>query len=48
MERYGVTFYDAVYHAVAMLKDGILLTADEVYCKKVSGMTNVVGLADWQ
>jgi predicted nucleic acid-binding protein len=48
MERYDVTFYDAVYHAVAMLKDGILLTADEVYCKKVSGMTNVVGLADWQ
>lgn len=48
MGKYGVTFYDAVYHAVAILKKGILLTADEAYCKRVSGMTNVVRLTDWR
>lgn len=47
MRRYGVTFYDAVYHAVAMLKKGVLLTADDAYSKKVSGMPNIVRLKDW-
>lgn len=47
MRRYGVTFYDAVYHAVAMLKKGVLLTADDAYFKKVSGMPNIVRLKDW-
>ncbi len=48
MKKYGVTFYDAVYHAVAILKKGILLTAADAYCKRVSGMTNVVRLKDWR
>lgn len=48
MKRYDVTFYDAVYHAAAILKKGILLTADESYCKKVKGMTNVLSLREWK
>ncbi len=48
MKKYGVTFYDAVYHTVAILKKGILLTAADAYCKRVSGMTNVVRLKDWR
>lgn len=35
MKKYKVTFYDSVYHAVAILKKGTLVTADEVYFKKV-------------
>jgi predicted nucleic acid-binding protein len=34
MSRYGVTFYDAVYHAVALLHGGLLVTADDAYRKK--------------
>jgi predicted nucleic acid-binding protein len=47
MQRYSVTFYDAVYHAVAFLQKGKLLTADESYCKKVRDMKNVMNLRDW-
>ena len=47
MQRYSVTFYDAVYHAVAFLQKGRLLTADESYCKKVRDMKYVMSLKDW-
>lgn len=48
MKRYKVTFYDAVYHAVAILKGGILLTADESYCTKVKDLNNLVRLSEWK
>ena len=48
MKRYGVTFYDAVYHAVAVLKGGTLLTADESYCAKVKDLSNLVRLSEWK
>lgn len=48
MKRYKVAFYDAVYHAVAILKGGMLLTADESYCKRVKDVTNVLRLCDWK
>ena len=47
MQRYSVTFYDAVYHALAFLQKGRLLTADESYCKKVRDMKYVMSLRDW-
>jgi len=47
MQKYHVTFYDAVYHALAILHKGILLTADESYCKKVRDAKHVVRLKDW-
>jgi predicted nucleic acid-binding protein len=47
MQKYHVTFYDAVYHALAMENKGILLTADETYCKKVRDAKHVVRLSDW-
>lgn len=34
MDRYAVTFYDAVYHAVAIEEQGLLITADEAYVAK--------------
>jgi len=47
MQKYKVTFYDAVYHAVAILQKGILLTADESYWKKVRDAKHIVRLKDW-
>ena len=47
MQKYHVTFYDAVYHALAIENKGILLTADETYCKKVRDAKHVVRLRDW-
>ena len=48
MRKYRVTFYDAVYHALAVLSKGILLTADESYCKKIRDNRHVVRLKDWK
>jgi predicted nucleic acid-binding protein len=47
MRKHTVTFYDAVYHAVALLQKGRLLTADEAYCKKVRDTKHVMSLRDW-
>lgn len=41
MERYSVTFYDAAYHAVAVLSGGTMLTADERYVAKVGNSAHV-------
>ena len=34
MKDFRVTFYDAVYHAVALLRKGVFVTADEAYFRK--------------
>lgn len=47
MKKHRVTFYDAVYHAVALLAGGLLVTADEVYHRKARGEGNIVLLRDW-
>jgi predicted nucleic acid-binding protein len=47
MQKHRVTFYDAVYHAVAFLQKGRMLTADESYCKKVRDTKYVMSLRDW-
>jgi predicted nucleic acid-binding protein len=48
MKKYRVTFFDAVYHAVAGITTGILLTADESYWRKARDEKNVERLRDWQ
>ena len=47
MNKYHVTFYDAVYHAVAIMQKGTLLTADEAYSKKIRDQKHVLKLKDW-
>lgn len=47
MKKHKVTFYDAVYHAAAILTNGILITADEAYCKKAGNSGHVMRLKDW-
>jgi predicted nucleic acid-binding protein len=42
----GVTFYDAVYHAIALERKGTLVTADGAYMKKAGRLGNAVLLAD--
>ena len=44
---YGVTFYDAAYHAVALIRGGIFVTADERYVRRASNGGNVVLLRHW-
>ncbi|MFZ5906230.1 MAG: type II toxin-antitoxin system VapC family toxin [Nitrospirota bacterium] len=47
MKKHRVTFYDSVYHAVAILTNGKLITADEAYCKKVNDQRHVMRLKEW-
>lgn len=43
----GVTFYDASYHALAEVLDGIFVTADEKYLRKAGPDSHLLGLASW-
>lgn len=47
MGRHGVTFYDAVYHAAALLRDGRLVTADAGYLARTASTGHAVLLRDW-
>jgi predicted nucleic acid-binding protein len=47
MRRFGVTFYDASYHAVALNRGGVLVTADGNYCRKTSTVGHSMKLADF-
>ena len=44
----GVSFYDAVYHALAMQFGGIFLTADERYYQKTKSLKNIMLLKDYK
>ncbi len=48
MKRCGATFYDAVYHALAIKHKGLLVTADEAYYKKVKGSGHIMLLKDFR
>jgi predicted nucleic acid-binding protein len=39
---YGITFYDAAYHALAIVHNGIFVTANEKYLQAVAGEPNAV------
>ena len=45
---YGVAFYDAAYHAVALGLGGVFVTADERYVRRVSGAGGVSALRRWR
>lgn len=47
MAECGVTFYDAVYHAIAFERKGTLVTADAAYLKKAGKLGNAVLLAEF-
>ncbi|MBW1981464.1 MAG: type II toxin-antitoxin system VapC family toxin [Deltaproteobacteria bacterium] len=46
MEQHAVTFYDASYLAVAFEIKGILVTADEKFCKKMENVGRICLLGD--
>ena len=45
---YGVAFYDAVYHAVALALGGVFVTADERYVRRASGAGAISSLRLWR
>lgn len=45
--RHDVSFYDAAYHALALLHKGLFVTADVKYAGRASGSGSVVTLAQW-
>ena len=46
--KYGVTFCDATYHAVALGLGGVYVTADERYVRRASAAGGVSSLRLWQ
>jgi len=47
-KRYDVSFYDAAYHALAIVHDGLFVTADTRYVTRVAEMGSLVALGEWQ
>lgn len=45
--RHGVTFYDAAYHAHALVAGGVFVTADERYVERTSVAGGVIRLREW-
>jgi predicted nucleic acid-binding protein len=48
MRGYGVTFYDAAYHALAIDRGGTMLTADRRYHRKCVGAGHLALIGDWR
>jgi predicted nucleic acid-binding protein len=48
MREHKVTFYDAAYHALAILEGGVMLTADRAYVRRASRAGHVELLSDWE
>ena len=46
--HYAVSFYDAAYHALALIHGGLFVTADIRYIKRVTKVGSVISLSDWQ
>jgi predicted nucleic acid-binding protein len=47
VEQHGVTFCDAAYHALAIIQQGIFVTADEKYLQAIGKEPHVMHLKDW-
>lgn len=45
--RYGETFYDAAYQAVALVYGGVFVTADTSYVTLVQKEGAIVSLSEW-
>ena len=41
-EYRGITFYDAIYHAVAIHEKGTMITADKVYYNRVRAKGDII------
>ena len=46
--RYEVSFYDAAHHALALIHNGLFVTADSRYVNRVTESGSVIALSDWQ
>ena len=46
--RYPVSFYDAAYHATALIHGGVFVTADERYAGNAMPHGSVVALGVWR
>ena len=47
-QRYEVSFYDAAYHALALLHKGVFVTADIRYVNRVRDAGSVIALSEWR
>jgi len=47
VEQHGITFYDAAYHALAIIQQGVFVTADEKYLQTVRKEPHAMHLKDW-
>jgi predicted nucleic acid-binding protein len=45
--RYAVSFYDAAYHATALVQDGVFVTADTRYVSLAAPHGGVISLHEW-
>lgn len=46
--EYGVTFYDAAYHALALVHRGVFVTADERYVRRAAAAGSLALLRHWK
>lgn len=46
--RYEVSFYDASYHALALVHKGLFVTADTKYVNRTIESESVIALSSWQ
>jgi predicted nucleic acid-binding protein len=46
--EHGVTFYDAAYHALALVEGGIFVTADERYVSRAGRSGGIILLNDFR
>ncbi len=47
VKDYGVTFYDASYHALAIVSGGTFVTSDARYIERARGAGHLSHLMDW-
>lgn len=47
VREFDVTFYDAAYHAAALVSDGVLVSADKRYLRKIERVGHARYLGDW-
>jgi predicted nucleic acid-binding protein len=48
VQLHNVTFYDAAYHALAIVNGGTFVTADSPYVTKTASSGSVVLVGDWR
>lgn len=47
VRKHKVSFYDASYHALAIVRQGIFVTADARYIRKTGSSGAIMALSDW-